>query len=404
MTFTDLNLNPKILDAISELGYEKPTPIQTQSIPPGLQGKDILGTAQTGTGKTCAFAIPILHRLSSSSQPLEKGKKRPLRALILTPTRELAMQIDESFEKYGKFLPLKTGLVMGGVSEVNQIKSMNMGVDILTATPGRFIDLVWKGHIDPTNIEIFVLDEADRMLDMGFFPDVKRVVEFIPQERQTLFFSATMPTEVDKLANSLLKDPVRVSVAPVSATADRIEQWVMLTDKAKKTDLLIWALNQIDPLEQALVFTRTKHGADRVCDKLKKAGIRSKAIHGDKTQGARVDALEGFKKGNCRVLVATDIAARGIDIDDIGFVFNYEIPNEPETYVHRIGRTGRAGKSGRAISLCDIDEKKYLADIEKLIKKPVPVEEGHPYPMENFTLSSKEKKPRPRSHRRPVKH
>ena len=392
MTFKELNLNEKILDAIDELGYSEPTPIQAQSIPAGLEGRDILGTAQTGTGKTCAFAIPILNNLVARSQPIAKGQKRPLKALILTPTRELAMQIDESFEKCGKFLSLKTGLVMGGVSEVNQIKSMNMGVDILTATPGRFIDLVWKGHIDPSNIEIFVLDEADRMLDMGFFPDVKRVVEFIPKERQTMFFSATMPLEVDKLAQSLLVDPFRVSVAPVSATADRIDQWVFMTDKNSKPDLLIWALNQIPKEAQAIVFTRTKHGADRVSDKLKKAGIRSKSIHGDKSQGARVDALEGFKKGNARVLVATDIAARGIDIDDIACVFNYEIPNEPETYVHRIGRTGRAGKSGIALSLCDIDEKKYLTDIEKLINKPIAVEYSHPYPMTNFTVTPKSQK------------
>ena len=399
MTFTDFNLDSRILDAINEMGYTTPTPIQSQSIPPAMQAKDILGTAQTGTGKTCAFAVPILHLLAKK-EPVAKGQKRPLRALILTPTRELAMQIDESFTNYGKYMPLRTGLVMGGVSEVNQIKSMANGVDILTATPGRFIDLVWKGHIDPTAIEIFVLDEADRMLDMGFFPDVKRVVEFIPKKRQTLFFSATMPPEVDKLAKTLLVDPTCVAVAPVSATADRIDQWVMMTDKVNKPDLMVWALNQIPQNAQAIIFTRTKHGADRLSDKLKKAGIKSRAIHGDKSQGARVDALETFKQGKCRTLVATDIAARGIDIDDISFVFNYELPNEPESYVHRIGRTGRAGKSGIAVSLCDIDEKKYLLDIEKLIKKPVPVEENHPYPMQNFTLTDKKKQPRPQRRRR----
>jgi len=398
-TFNDFNINSKILDAINELGYKNPTPIQMQAIPPASEGRDILGTAQTGTGKTCAFAVPILHLLAKNPHT-NNSKKRPLRALILTPTRELAMQIDESFDNYGKFLGLKNGLVLGGVSEVNQIKSMAAGVDILTATPGRFIDLVWKGHIDPTSIEIFVLDEADRMLDMGFLPDVRRVVEFIPKKRQTLFFSATMPAEIDKLSKTLLNAPVLVSVAPVSSTAERIDQWVMLTDKDKKIELMIWALNQIPKEARALVFTRTKHGADKLARKLTQSNIRCRAIHGDKSQNARVDALDCFKQNKIKVLVATDIAARGIDIDDIGFVFNFEIPNEPETYVHRIGRTGRAGKSGIAVSLCDIDEKKYLADIEKLIKKPVPLEENHPHPMTVFTLSDKKKQPRPQRRKR----
>jgi len=393
MTFNDFNLNTRILDAVNALGYEIPTPIQAQSIPPAVEGRDILGCAQTGTGKTCAFALPILNALAKDIP--QKGEKRKLRALILTPTRELAVQIDESFDKYGKFLPLKTGLVMGGVSEVSQIKSMKAGVDILTATPGRFIDLVWKGHIDPTHIDLFVLDEADRMLDMGFLPDVRRVVEFIPKKRQTLFFSATMPDEIKKLTDSLLSNPVHVAVAPVSSTAERIDQWVMLTDKAQKPDLMIWSLSQLPKNSATLVFTRTKHGADRLSDKLKKAGIRCRAIHGDKSQNARQDALDTFKQGKCHVLVATDIAARGIDIDTVTYVFNYDLPNEPETYVHRIGRTGRAGRDGVAVSLCDIDEKKYLEDIEKLIKKSIPIEENHPHPMTVFTTAPK-KKPTPR--------
>ena len=403
MKFLDLPLDKRIIQAIDELGYTTPTPIQIQAIPPALEGRDILGTAQTGTGKTCAFAVPILHRLENNvqisihnAQLKGKSNKRPLRALILTPTRELAIQIDESFEKYGRFMPLKTGLVMGGVSAVNQIKSMTGGVDILTATPGRFIDLVWQGHIDPTTVEIFVLDEADRMLDMGFLPDVKRVVEFLPKVRQTLFFSATMPPEVKKLTDTLLINPVRVAVAPVSATADRIEQWVMMTDKVNKIELLAWALKQIPPRSSTLVFTRTKHGADKLCRKLTLVGIRCRAIHGDKSQGARQDALDCFKQGKVGVLVATDIAARGIDIDGIAYVFNFELPNEPETYVHRIGRTGRAGREGVAVSLCDIDETKYLADIEKLIGKKVPVEQNHPYTMKNFEPTKKEaKKARP---------
>ena len=392
MTFNDFKFDKRIAQAIDYLGYTTPTPIQIQAIPPALQGRDILGTAQTGTGKTCAFAVPILHQLAQMPQP-EKAKR--LRALILTPTRELAMQIDESFEHYGRNLPFKTGLVMGGVSETPQIKIIAAGVDILIATPGRFIDLVWKGHIDPTYIKFFVLDEADRMLDMGFLPEVSRVIEFLPQKKQTLFFSATMPSEVKKLTEELLTDPVLVSVAPVSSTAERIEQWVLFTDKTKKPDLMVWLLGELDKNDSVLIFTRTKHGADRLSDKLKKAGIRSKAIHGDKSQGARIDALDAFKQGKCRVLVATDIAARGIDIDDISYVFNYELSNEPETYVHRIGRTGRAGKEGIAISLCDFDEKKLLLDIEKLIGKKIAVEEDHPYPMTVFTPAPK----KPQRHR-----
>jgi len=391
-SFEEFGFDARIADAIRLAGYTEPTPIQLQAIPPALAGRDILGCAQTGTGKTCAFAVPILHILGNCEPPNGSAPKR-IRALILTPTRELAMQIDESFMAYGRFMPLSNALVMGGVGQEGQVRALRPGVDILTATPGRFIDLVWQGFIDPCYLEIFVLDEADRMLDMGFFPDVKRVVEMIPKKRQTLFFSATMPPEVQKLAETLLCDPVRVAVTPVSSTVDKIEQWVCFTDKAAKPDLAVWLLSQVPKDASVLIFTRTKHGADRLSDKLKKAGIRSKAIHGDKSQGARQDALSDFKNGKCRVLVATDIAARGLDIDDISYVLNYELSNEPETYVHRIGRTGRAGKGGVAVSFCDFDEKKLFADIEKLIKKKIDVEDNHPYPMTVFEKSVK--KPRP---------
>ncbi|MCL2797547.1 MAG: DEAD/DEAH box helicase [Firmicutes bacterium] len=392
MKFEEFGFDKRILDAIKRAGYVTPTPIQVQAIPPGLAGRDILGCAQTGTGKTCAFAVPILHYLGNNKPIAGSGAKR-IRALILTPTRELAMQIDESFATYGEFMPLSNTLVMGGVGQESQVRAVKNGVDILTATPGRFIDLVWQGFIDPCFVEIFVLDEADRMLDMGFFPDVKRVVEMLPKKRQTMFFSATMPPEVQKLTETLLSNPVRVAVTPVSSTVDKIDQYVLMTDKTAKPDLAVWLLQQMPKEASVLIFTRTKHGADRLSRKLTSAGIRSKAIHGDKSQNARVDALTDFKSGKCRVLVATDIAARGLDIDDISYVLNYELSNEPETYVHRIGRTGRAGKDGTAVSLCDFDEKKLLADIEKLIKKKIPVEDGHPYPMTFFAPTPK--KPRP---------
>jgi len=396
MNFTDFKFDNRILHAIEALGYKTPSPIQEQAIPPGLEGRDILGCAQTGTGKTCAFAIPIINRLLHE-KPLY-GDKAAIRALILTPTRELALQIEESLNNYSQNISLKNGLVMGGVGENEQIRMLKKGVDILVATPGRFIDLVWKGHIDPTKIEIFVLDEADRMLDMGFLPDVKRVVEFIPKQRQTLFFSATMPPEIVKLTDSLLKDPVHVTVTPVSSTVEKIDQWVCFTDKVTKPELCVWLLEQMEKGASTLIFTRTKYGADKLSQRLRKAGIKSKAIHGDKSQNARQDALYDFKSGKCRVLVATDIAARGIDIDDISFVINYELPNEPETYVHRIGRTGRAGRDGTAISLCDFDEKKLLADIEKLIKKQIDITDEHPYPMTVFVKT--EKKPRQNFRRR----
>jgi ATP-dependent RNA helicase RhlE len=392
MKFEDFSLDKRITDAIKQKGYTAPTPIQEQAIPPALLGRDVLGSAQTGTGKTCAFAAPILHRLGAAAAPRAK-KAGSMRALILTPTRELAMQIDESFRDYGKYMPLRAGLVMGGVGQGSQVSCLREGIDILTATPGRLIDLVWQGYADPSYVEIFVLDEADRMLDMGFFPDVRRIVDMLPAERQTLFFSATMPPEVRKLTDTLLRNPVSVAVAPVSSTAEKIDQWVCFTDRDKKTDLLLWILKGLARDASVLVFTRTKHGADKLADKLRRADIRAAVIHGDKSQGARQSALESFKKGRSRVLVATDIAARGLDIDDITHVVNFEIPEEPETYVHRIGRTARAGKEGVAISLCDFDEKPSFADIEKLIKINITVEKEHPYPMTVFVKRQKPQRP-----------
>lgn len=404
MEFSDLLLNSRILDAIKNEGYTEPSPIQEQAIPPALKGRDILGCAQTGTGKTAAFATPILHLLSAEDEqaaqpPQQNGwarakvQKPPVRALILSPTRELSMQIYESFRAYGKYLKLKCGLIMGGVSQYQQQRTLEQGVDILVATPGRLLDLYNQKLLKLDRVEIFVLDEADRMLDMGFIHDVKKVIEIIPKKRQTLFFTATMPPEVAGLAKSLLYNPVSVSVTPISSTVDTVTQTLYLTDKNSKIDLLIDLLKNDESIKSALIFTRTKYGADKLSMRLKKGGIDSMAIHGDKSQGARQNALTGFKNGNIRALVATDIAARGIDIDDLSHVVNFELPNIPETYVHRIGRTGRAGKSGVAISLCDFDEKEYVADIEKLIKKKLTVAENNPYPMTVFTKSPPKQKP-----------
>lgn len=392
-TFSDLGIIPTILSALEEEGYENPSPIQEQAIPPALAGRDLLGCAQTGTGKTAAFAVPILQRLSARPAP---AGGRPIRALILTPTRELALQIHESFEAYGRHLKLRGAVIFGGVSQVPQVAALKKGVDILTATPGRLNDLIGQGHIDLSRVEIFVLDEADRMLDMGFVHDVKKVIAKVPQKKQTLFFSATMPPEIVRLVDSLLVDPVKVAVAPVSSTVDAIEQSVYFVDKENKRRLLVDLL-QNPAIESALVFTRTKHGADRVVKDLTRAGVRAMAIHGNKSQNARQAALSSFKSGELRVLVATDIAARGIDINELSHVINYDLPNVPETYVHRIGRTGRAGLAGTAISFCDFDEQPYLKDIQKLIRKEVPVVEGHPYPM---TATAPTEKPAPPSRSR----
>ena len=396
MTFQELKLIPSLLEAVRCCGYQEPTPIQRETIPPVLAGKDVLGCAQTGTGKTAAFALPILQRLFQQGKP--KAAKRPIRALILTPTRELALQIYENFEGYGKKLPLRPCVIFGGVGQQPQVDQLNRGVDILVATPGRLNDLIGQGFIKLDQLEVFVLDEADRMLDMGFIHDVKKVISHLPKVRQTLFFSATMPPEVEKLATSLLTDPVTVKVDPVSSTVDRIDQSLYMVDKSNKCHLLAKLLRQND-VESALVFTRTKHGADRVVRELSREHIEARAIHGNKSQTARQQALSDFKSGKVRVMVATDIAARGIDIAGLSHVFNYDLPNEPEAYVHRIGRTGRAGRDGIAISFCCIDEMKELKQIEKLTGKTLRRVESE-WPMEVFEESVKQPRP-PRPGREP---
>ena len=373
MTFQDLPLQPAILKAVAEAGYTSPSPIQAGAIPPVLAGRDLLGCAQTGTGKTAAFALPILQNLSAQTP------QRPcIRALILTPTRELALQIGDSFSAYGRHLKLRHTVIFGGVGQQPQVEALRRGVDILIACPGRLNDLIGQRLIDLSGIEIFVLDEADRMLDMGFVHDVKKVIAKLPRRRQTLLFSATMPKEIEDLADSLLHDPAVVKVDPVSSTVDRIDQKLYFVEKKQKIELLAYLL-QDKSIVNALVFSRTKHGADRIARLLNKAGITAAAIHGNKSQTARVNALEGFKAGKTRVLVATDIAARGIDISELSHVFNYDLPEVPETYVHRIGRTARAGADGVAISFCSTEEREYLAGIEKLNRKKIPVVTGHPW-------------------------
>ena len=366
MLFTDLKLIEPILRALNEEGYTQPTPIQEQAIPFILNGRDLLGCAQTGTGKTAAFAIPMLQLLTKPYA--QKPGQKNIRALILTPTRELAIQIEESFNAYGRHLRLKNQVIFGGVSQVPQTQALQRGTDILVATPGRLLDLMSQGYINLKDVEIFVLDEADRMLDMGFVHDVKKVITKLPQKRQTLFFSATMPTEIQSLANAILSNPEKVEVTPVSSTAETINQSLFFVDKNNKKSLLAHLL-QDSNIKSALVFTRTKHGADKVVKDLVRIGIKTEAIHGNKSQNARQRALSNFKDGTTRVLIATDIAARGIDVDELTHVINYELPNVPETYVHRIGRTGRAGLSGIAFSFCEQEELPYLKDIQKLIGK-----------------------------------
>ncbi|MES3038316.1 MAG: DEAD/DEAH box helicase [Bdellovibrionota bacterium] len=374
-SFSSLKLIDPLLKAVLESGYTIPTPIQLQAIPPLLEGKDLLGCAQTGTGKTAAFALPLLQILSQNPKRTEP---KSARVLILTPTRELAIQIEESFRVYGKHLRLKTAVVFGGVGQTPQVRSIAHGVDVLVATPGRLMDLIQQRYITLSKVEVFVLDEADRMLDMGFIHDIKKVLALLPKMRQTLFFSATMPKDIEQLANSMLTNPVRVEVTPVSSTAEMIEQSVMYVDKSKKRDLLRHVL--LDrALEKVIVFTRTKHGANKVVEILEKNQVRSAAIHGNKSQSARQNALESFRAGKVRVLVATDIAARGIDVDGITHVINFEVPNVPESYVHRIGRTARAGAGGMAISFCDGEEKSFIRDIEKLTGQLIPVNRDHPY-------------------------
>ena len=388
MTFAQLGLCPPILKALAEEGYESPSPIQEKAIPPALDGRDVLGCAQTGTGKTCAFAAPILQRLDG-----EKVSGRPIRALVLTPTRELALQIQESFAAYGRHLPLRSAVIFGGVGQAPQVEQLKKGVDILVATPGRLGDLYGQKLIDLSKLEIFVLDEADRMLDMGFIHDVRRILGWLPRQKQTLFFSATMPPEVRGLVDGLLVNPVKVAVNPVSSPVEIIDQKLYFVDRGNKTKLLAHLIRELD-VKNALVFTRTKHGANKVAGDLAKAGISAAAIHGNKSQTARQQALADFKAGRVQALVATDIAARGLDIEELSHVFNYNLPDVPETYVHRIGRTGRAGHGGTAISFCDINEKEELKAIEKLIGKAVPVVENHPWPMEILEPAPKDKKGR----------
>lgn len=372
MTFENLKLIEPVLKALKEEGYSTPTPIQEKSIPILLQGKDLLGCAQTGTGKTAAFSIPILQKLYRTDN------RKGIKALILTPTRELAIQIGESFEAYGKYTGLRHAVIFGGVGQKPQTDELNRGVQILVATPGRLQDLINQGFIKLKTLDFFVLDEADRMLDMGFIHDIRRILKLLPIKRQTLFFSATMPPEIERLANSILTDPEKVEVTPASSTVDTISQSVYFVEKKEKKDLLIHLLKN-PSIESVLIFTRTKHGADKLARTLNKAGIPAEAIHGNKSQNARQRALTGFKNHSLRVLIATDIAARGIDVEQLSHVINYELPNIPETYVHRIGRTGRAGHDGTALSFCESEELPFLKDIQKLIGKTIPVIKEHPF-------------------------
>jgi ATP-dependent RNA helicase RhlE len=372
-SFTELGLAEPLLRAIQAENYDTPTPIQAQAIPYLLEGKDLLGIAQTGTGKTAAFALPILQRLSAVEVQRRRGA---VRALILTPTRELAVQISESFRSYGRHLGLRSAVIFGGVNQYAQVQALARGVDILVATPGRLLDLMNQRHVDLRDLSIFVLDEADRMLDMGFIHDVKRVVAVLPKQRQTLFFSATMPGEIEKLAAGILTDPVHITVTPPSTTVERIDQRVYFVAASHKSSLLAEVLKD-ETVARVLVFTRTKHGADRVTQHVQRIGIEAQAIHGNKSQSARQRALKDFRDGQTRVLVATDIAARGIDIDGITHVINYEIPNVPETYVHRIGRTARAGRDGIALTFCDSSERSLLRDVERLTRHPLSIVDNH---------------------------
>lgn len=370
MLFTTLGLSDPILKAIEETGYTKPTPIQAKAIPLVLEGKDVLAAAQTGTGKTAGFTLPLLERMVQNDSK-QKDKKRQIRALILTPTRELAAQIAENVDMYSKYLPYKSTVIFGGVNINRQINTLKQGVDILIATPGRLLDLASQKHVDLSKVETLVLDEADRMLDMGFIHDMKKVVKLIPKQRQTLLFSATFSKEIKTLASGFQTNPSLVEVAAQNKTADRIAQLVHPVDKSKKRELLFKLINDGN-WKQVLVFTRTKHGANKLCEYLEQRGIKSAAIHGNKSQGARTKALANFKNNSITVLVATDIAARGIDIDMLPHVVNFELPNVPEDYVHRIGRTGRAGREGEAVSLVCVDENDYLRGIERLISQKIP--------------------------------
>jgi len=389
MTFQDLQLLPSIAKALKDENYTEPTAIQAKAIPLVLNGNDVLGSAQTGTGKTAAFSIPIIQHLVK-----EKGQgnaPKGIASLIVTPTRELAIQIGESIEAYGRYTQIKSTVIFGGVNQHSQVQALKRGVDILVATPGRLLDLMGQGYISLSNVRYFVLDEADRMLDMGFIHDIRKLLEKLPRERQSLFFSATMPKSILELSQQILSNPKKVAVNPVSSTAETIQQYLYTTNKADKPKLLLHILDNPD-LEQVLLFSRTKHGADRIVRNLKKKHINSAAIHGDKTQGQRQRALGDFKDGKIRVLVATDIAARGIDIDQLRYVINYDIPNEPETYVHRIGRCGRAGEEGISISICEPEENAYIRDIEKLTRQKIDLVRDNPFPQTDKPMTPAEKK------------
>ncbi|HKK63608.1 MAG TPA: DEAD/DEAH box helicase [Bacteroidales bacterium] len=389
MTFENLQLIEPILKALQEEQYSIPTPVQEKAIPEILKRKDVLGSAQTGTGKTAAFAIPIIQHMSLDKR--RNLQRRKIKALIITPTRELAIQIGESFSTYGRHTNIRNTVIFGGVGQGSQTRALQKGIDVLVATPGRLLDLMEQGFISLHDIEYFVLDEADRMLDMGFIHDIKKIILKLPKQRQSLFFSATMPKNIVQLSKTILTNPVRIEVSPTSSTADTIRQYIYYTNKSDKKNLLIHIL-QDKRIEQVLLFSRTKHGADRIAKHLKKKKINAAAIHGDKAQNQRQKALAQFKEGNVRVLVATDIAARGIDIDNLQYVINYDIPNESETYVHRIGRSGRAGDDGTAISLCEPEENVYVRDIEKLIKKQIEVIQDNPYPQTDKPMNAAEKK------------
>ncbi|MBT8290920.1 MAG: DEAD/DEAH box helicase [Muriicola sp.] len=389
MTFEDLKLIPPLQKALRDINYIVPTDIQAKAIPLVLNKEDVIGSAQTGTGKTAAFAIPILQHLTN--QPQNRKGKRKVQALVVTPTRELAIQIAESFTEYGKYTHLRNTVIFGGVSQGSQTNALRNGVDILVATPGRLLDLMNQGFITLDHIKYFVLDEADRMLDMGFIHDIKKIIAKLPRERQSLFFSATMPKSIVKLSHEILRNPKKVAVSPVSSTAETIQQYLYTTNKADKKDLLFHILK--DPeLEQVLLFSRTKHGADKIVRNLHKNRIEATAIHGNKSQNQRQKALKDFKEGRKRVLVATDIAARGIDIDKLRHVINYDIPNEPETYVHRIGRCGRAGEEGISISICEPEENAYITDIEKLTRQKIEIVPDHPFPQTDRPMNAAEKK------------
>jgi ATP-dependent RNA helicase RhlE len=389
MKFEDLKVIPPILKALGDKGYTDPTSIQKQAIPPVLDRRDILGSAQTGTGKTAAFAIPIiqiLHQQEGRSQ-----EKPRIQSLIVTPTRELAIQIGENIEQYGKYTNIKHTVIYGGVKQMKQVARLRQGVHILVATPGRLLDLHNQGHVDLRKLKIFVLDEADRMLDMGFIHDIRQLLKLLPVKRQSLFFSATMPSSIVKLSATILNNPKKIEVSPVSSAAETLQQYLYYTNKKSKKELLRHILEERN-IEQVLLFSRTKHGADRIARDLTKKKISSAAIHGDKAQNRRQKVLEDFKTGKLRVLVATDIAARGIDIDKLEYVINYDLPDVAETYVHRIGRSGRAGEKGTAISLCEPEENIHVRAIEKLIKKKITVVDGHPFPQTDKPMTDNEKK------------